>query len=100
MMRLALLGMMRRLPLPTCRGTHHALSAHHGRRPHHLPAGQASFLYPSSLYFVPSHARRRPSITPMAEAIMRPRVQPEASPRQKRPPTLVFSSVSSFTLLL
>ena len=36
---------------------------------------------------------------PMAEAIIRPRVQPEESPRQCRPLTLVLKSVSILILL-
>ena len=40
-----------------------------------------------------------PISTPMAEAIISPRVQPEESPRQCRPRTLVFSSSSIFTRL-
>ena len=37
--------------------------------------------------------------TPIAEAIINPRVQPEESPRQCRPRTLVFSSSSILTRL-
>ncbi len=46
-----------------------------------------------------SYASSRPMRTPMAEAIMRPRVQPEESPRAWRPGTLVLKLVSILTLL-
>ena len=41
-----------------------------------------------------------PMMTPIAEAIIRPLVQPLESPRQWSPFTLVLKSVSIFTLLL
>ena len=41
----------------------------------------------------------RPIRTPMTEAIIRPRVQPEESPRQCRPVMFVSRSVSILTLL-
>ena len=44
-----------------------------------------------------SSASLRPIKTPMADAIISPRVQPEESPRQCRPCTLVLSSSSIFT---
>ena len=49
--------------------------------------------------FILSYASSRPMRTPMAEAIMRPRVQPEESPRAWRPGTLVLKLVSILTLL-
>ena len=47
-----------------------------------------------------SSASLRPMSTPMAEAIIRPRVQPLESPRQWRFCTLVFKAASIFTRLL
>ena len=41
-----------------------------------------------------------PIRTPMTDAIIRPRVHPEESPRQCRPSTLLLKSVSILTLLL
>ena len=47
-----------------------------------------------------SAARRRPMRTPMADAIMSPRVQPLESPRQCSPSMEVLKSVSILTRLL
>ena len=49
--------------------------------------------------FAVFYASSRPIRTPMAEAIIRPRVQPELSPRACRPGTLVLKLVSILTLL-
>lgn len=46
-----------------------------------------------------SSASLRPISTPIADAIIKPRVQPEESPRQCRPCTLVFRFSSIFTRL-
>ena len=53
-------------------------------------------LLPQKLWFSIS---LRPISTPMTDAIIRPRVQPEESPRQCRPARLVSRSVSILTLL-
>lgn len=52
------------------------------------------------VYFYSFSESRRPIYTPMAEAIIRPRVHPLESPRQYRPKMLVERSLSIFTRLL
>ena len=58
------------------------------------------YIYDAAVFQQPSFsASLRPMSTPMTEAIIRPRVQPEESPRQCRPLMLVSRFSSIFTLL-
>ncbi len=71
-------------------------SAHDGG--HHEAAGPAGAVA-QAVVTQPSSEILRPIRVPMTEAIMRPRVQPELSPRQWSPWRLVLKSVSIFTRL-